>query len=94
MQLPQGLMPAQTIWRSHVKDAYYGLGWRVYNYDDEVLYYHSGWVQGYRSDLVVFPYLNIGFSLVLNAETGLINELTTEFINRTLKFVREDKTLK
>jgi beta-lactamase class C len=84
----------RRVWRSHVKDAYYGLGWRVYNYDDEVLYYHSGWVQGYRSDLVVFPYLNIGFSLVLNAETGLINELTTEFINRTLKFVREDKTLK
>jgi len=46
-------------------------------------------VQGYRSDLVVFPHLNIGFSLVLNAETGLINELTTEFINRLLTYKRE-----
>ncbi|HAU03230.1 MULTISPECIES: serine hydrolase domain-containing protein [Pseudoalteromonas] len=81
----------RRVWRSHVKDAYYGLGWRVYNYDDEVLYYHSGWVQGYRSDIVVFPHLNIGFSLVLNAETGLINELTTEFINRVLKYTREQK---
>lgn len=82
----------RRVWRGHVKDAYYGLGWRVYDYDGEVLYYHSGWVQGYRSDLVVFPHLNIGFSLVLNAETGLINELTTEFINRVLKYARESES--
>ncbi len=81
----------RRIWREHVKEAYYGLGWRVYNYDDEVLYYHSGWVQGYRSDIVVFPYLNVGFSLVLNAESGLINELTTEFIDRVLEFTSEQK---
>lgn len=76
----------RRVWRGHVKDAYYGLGWRVYNYDNETMYYHSGWVQGYRSDLVILPHLNIGFSLVLNAETGLINELTTEFINRVLDY--------
>ncbi|MBU76826.1 MULTISPECIES: serine hydrolase domain-containing protein [unclassified Pseudoalteromonas] len=81
----------RRVWREHVNDAFYGLGWRIYDYDDEVLYYHSGWVQGYRSDLVVFPHLNIGFSLVLNAETGLINELTTEFINRVLKYTRAEK---
>ena len=46
-------------------------------------------MQGYRSDLVVFPHLNVGFSLILNAETGLINELTTEFINRLLAYKRE-----
>lgn len=79
----------RRVWRGHVSQAYYGLGWRVYNYDHETLFYHSGWVQGYRSDLVIFPHLNIGFSLVLNAETGLINELTTEFIDRVLAFKRE-----
>ncbi|MCK8121392.1 serine hydrolase domain-containing protein [Pseudoalteromonas sp. 2CM32C] len=79
----------RRVWKKQLHEAYYGLGWRVYNYDNETLYYHSGWVQGYRSDLVVFPHLNIGFSLVLNAETGLINELTTEFINRLLTYKRE-----
>ena len=79
----------RRVWKKQLNEAYYGLGWRVYNYDNETLYYHSGWVQGYRSDLVVFPHLNIGFSLVLNAETGLINELTTEFINRLLTYKRE-----
>lgn len=81
----------RRVWKKHLKEAYYGLGWRVYNYDNETLYYHSGWVQGYRSDIVVMPHLNIGFSLILNAETGLINELTTEFIDRALAYKRRQK---
>lgn len=78
----------RRVWKKHLAQAYYGLGWRVYNYDNETLYYHSGWVQGYRSDLVIIPHLNVGFSLILNAETGVINELTTEFLNRLLKYKR------
>ncbi|MBA6409844.1 beta-lactamase family protein [Pseudoalteromonas sp. 5Ae-yellow] len=81
----------RRVWKKHLNEAYYGLGWRVYNYADETLYYHSGWVQGYRSDLVVFPHLNVGFSLIVNAETGVINELTTEFIDRLLEYKRGKK---
>lgn len=81
----------RRVWKKHLKEAYYGLGWRVYNYDNETLYYHSGWVQGYRSDIVIMPHLNIGFSLILNAETGLINELTTAFIDRVLAYKRQQK---
>jgi len=74
----------RRVWRKNLKEAHYGLGWRIYDYAGETLYYHSGWVQGYRADIVVLPRLNIGFSLMLNAETGLINELTTDFIDRVL----------
>ena len=81
----------RRVWKKHLNEAYYGLGWRVYNYADETLYYHSGWVQGYRSDVVVFPQLNVGFSLIVNAETGVINELTTEFIDRLLEYKRGKK---
>jgi beta-lactamase class C len=81
----------RRVWKKHLSEAYYGLGWRVYEYDNETIYYHSGWVQGYRSDLVVIPHLNIGFSLILNAETGIINELTTEFIDRVLLFKRSQQ---
>jgi len=81
----------RRVWKKHVNNAYYGLGWRVYNYAKETLYYHSGWVQGYRTDIVVLPHLNIGFSLIVNAETGVINELTTEFINRVLEYKRGKK---
>ncbi|MEL0634635.1 serine hydrolase domain-containing protein [Pseudoalteromonas carrageenovora] len=81
----------RRVWKKHVNNAYYGLGWRIYDYAKETLYYHSGWVQGYRSDVVVFPHLNIGFSLIVNAETGVINELTTEFIDRVLEYKRGEK---
>ncbi|AQQ01849.1 serine hydrolase [Pseudoalteromonas aliena] len=81
----------RRVWKKYLEDTFYGLGWRIYNYADEILYYHSGWVQGYRSDLVVFPHLNVGFSLIINAETGAINELTTEFINRLLEYKRGQK---
>ncbi|QZO11620.1 serine hydrolase domain-containing protein [Pseudoalteromonas piscicida] len=70
----------RRVWRGHVEEAYYGLGWRIYRYDGKLLYYHSGWVQGYRTDVVIIPELGIGFSLLLNAESGIINQLTNDFI--------------
>ncbi|MEJ6473159.1 serine hydrolase domain-containing protein [Pseudoalteromonas piscicida] len=70
----------RRIWRGHVEEAYYGLGWRIYRYDGRLLYYHSGWVQGYRTDVVIMPEQGIGFSLLLNAESGIINKLTNDFI--------------
>ncbi|GEK10923.1 beta-lactamase family protein [Pseudoalteromonas sp. McH1-7] len=70
----------RRVWREHVEAAYYGLGWRIYQYDGKRLYYHSGWVQGYRTDVVIIPELGIGFSLLLNAESGVINQLTNDFL--------------
>ncbi|TMO63320.1 serine hydrolase domain-containing protein [Pseudoalteromonas aurantia] len=78
----------RRIWREHVTQAYYGLGWRIYEYKGTTLYYHSGWVQGYRTDVVVIPAINMGFSLLLNAESGVINALTTDFINSALQFAQ------
>jgi len=55
------------------------------------LLYHSGWVQGYRTDIVVIPSMEIGFSLLLNAESGLINELTVDFIKQAIE-LKESST--
>ena len=71
-------------WRRNLNIAHYGLGWRVYDFDNETLYYHSGWVQGYRTDVVVIPRLGVGFSLLLNAESSAINQLTTGFVRQLL----------
>ncbi|ATC94021.1 beta-lactamase class C [Pseudoalteromonas tunicata] len=75
---------SRRVWRKKLKNADYGLGWRIYDYAGETLYYHSGWVQGYRADIVIVPRLEIGFSLMINAEAGIINELTTDFIDEVL----------
>ncbi|MFC0116618.1 serine hydrolase domain-containing protein [Pseudoalteromonas xiamenensis] len=79
----------RRTWRNFVNDAHYGLGWRIYDFDQETIYYHSGWVQGYRTDVVIMPRLQIGFSLLLNAEAAVLNELTTDFVEQVLKREQE-----
>lgn len=66
-------------WRKQLKDAHYGLGWRIYNVDDIEIIYHGGWVQGYRADVAFSPQLGVGYALLMNAESNLINELTATF---------------
>lgn len=75
----------RRVWREYVNQAHYGLGWRIYDYQGYTLHYHSGWVQGYRADIVIIPALALGYSLMINAEAGVINELTNDFLQMAIK---------
>lgn len=66
-------------WRGHVKDAHYGYGWRVYDFDGHKLNYHSGWVRGYRAEVAFSPETGAGFAILMNAESNVINEIGAEF---------------
>lgn len=66
-------------WRDHLKDAHYGLGWRVYDFDGELLVHHSGWVKGYRADVGFSPKYKTGMVFLMNAESNLMNEITVNF---------------
>ena len=66
-------------WRQHLEDAHYGLGWRVYNFEGHKLNYHGGWVQGYRADVAFAPEQNVGYAMLMNAESNLINGFTADF---------------
>ena len=66
-------------WKTMLSDAHYGLGWRVYSLGDEQLIYHGGWVSGFRADVAFSPQHDIGFVVLLNAESSGISELTTRF---------------
>ncbi|GAB3024906.1 serine hydrolase domain-containing protein [Bowmanella dokdonensis] len=66
-------------WREHLKDAHYGLGWRLYDFDDEQLVHHSGWVKGYRADVGFSPKYQTGMVFLMNAEANLMNEITVNF---------------
>ena len=79
-------------WRKQLKDAHYGLGWRIYNVDDIEIIYHGGWVQGYRADVAFSPELGVGYALLMNAESNLINELTATFWKQQIK-AHKTKTL-
>lgn len=66
-------------WRESIKDAHYGFGWRIYQFEKGPIIYHSGWVQGYRASIGYSPELGIGIAMLMNAESNLINKLSHDF---------------
>lgn len=66
-------------WRQYLKNAHYGLGWRVYDFDGHTINYHGGWVKGYRADVAFSPEFGVGFVMLMNAESNMINSATAEF---------------
>lgn len=66
-------------WGRHLQDAYYGYGWRVYDFAGYKLNYHSGWVRGYRAEIAFAPDCGAGFAILMNAESNAINQIGADF---------------
>ena len=69
----------RKYWRDHLTDAHYGYGWRIYQLAGFDIIYHSGWVSGFRADIGYSPQLDIGFAVLINAESNAINEISSQF---------------
>ncbi len=69
----------RRYWRDHLTDAHYGYGWRIYQFNGHPIIYHSGWVAGFRADIGYSPELDIGFAIVINAESNAISEISSQF---------------
>lgn len=69
----------RKFWREHLTDAHYGYGWRIYQFDNYPIIYHSGWVAGFRADIGYSPDLDIGFAILINAESNAINKISSQF---------------
>lgn len=69
-------------WRDDLEDAHYGLGWRIYDFAGHQINYHGGWVKGYRADVAFAPEYGIGYVMLMNAESNMINTTTAEFWKR------------
>lgn len=76
-------------WREFLSDAHYGLGWRIYDFAGHTLNYHGGWVQGYRADIAFSPEFGVGYVMLMNAESNLINEFTPDFWERCFKHLEQ-----
>ncbi|MDZ7292040.1 MAG: beta-lactamase family protein [candidate division KSB1 bacterium] len=50
-----------------VRHAYYGLGWRVFDYAGTKLVFHSGGLRGYVSQIAFIPERNLGIVVLLNS---------------------------
>jgi beta-lactamase class C len=76
-------------WRKFLSDAHYGLGWRIYDFAGHTLNYHGGWVQGYRADIAFSPEYGVGYVMLMNAESNLINQFTPDFWARCFKYLEK-----
>jgi beta-lactamase class C len=66
-------------WKEHLTDAHYGYGWRIYQLKNYPVVYHSGWVAGFVANIGYSPTLDVGFAVLLNAESGVINKISSDF---------------
>lgn len=69
----------RKFWRHLLTDAHYGYGWRIYEFQGQPIIYHSGWVAGFVAEIGYSPHLNMGFALLINAETNVVSKLSTQF---------------
>lgn len=75
-------------WRDVLQDAWYGLGWRIYQLRDHQLALHGGWVAGYRAEIAFSRELDLGVVILTNAETRAVGELNRQFWNMSLEAAR------
>ena len=50
-----------------IKNNYYGLGWRILEFPNDTLIYHGGYVNGYRSEVAIYPKDRIAICILANA---------------------------
>ena len=83
----------RKYWREHLTDAHYGYGWRIYQFENFPIIYHSGWVSGFRADIGYSPDLDIGFAVFLNAESNVINKISSQFWSQAIENYQKNTVL-
>jgi len=67
-----------------LEKAWYGLGWRVFDYAGLRVIHHGGGVRGFRTEMVLVPELDIGMVVMFNAETPVANDVVPAFLDSVL----------
>ena len=85
---PQVITPGETrgsAWRrERLRNAWYGLGWRVYDYSGHTMVFHGGAVQGYRGLIAFLPNEDIGVVVLWNSESSAPSGLMPSLMDRAL----------
>ena len=70
--------------RERLTSAGYGMGWRVYNYAGQTMYFHGGAVQGYRAAMALLPGRDLGVVILWNSESSLPSGLLPTILDSAI----------
>lgn len=65
----------------------YGLGWRLIDYKGRRIACHSGYVKGYRSEIIVCREENIGFVYLTNSPDAVASQSAPVFFNSFFNYL-------
>lgn len=68
-------------WRN-VKEAHYGLGWRIVHRPQDTLAYHGGYVNGFKSEILIHPADKVGICILTNANSNLSGRAIPYFLDK------------
>ncbi len=71
----------RRYWKNHLDKLYYGMGWRIFEYHDQKIVYHGGYVSGYRAEIGFDPEKNVGICVLLNSTAPLANICVPSFFD-------------
>ena len=71
-----------------LKQMYYAHGWRVINFRNDTIIYHSGFVKGFRSDIAVYPKDRLGIAVLFNFNSTLANDCIPTFFDQYFGITR------
>lgn len=68
--------PARDVFKKNpenikrFKGSFYGIGWRILDYEGEKVLFHAGWVKGFINIIAFIPSKKVGIVILQNAETS------------------------
>lgn len=68
--------------RERLLNAYYAMGWRVYDYSGHTLIFHGGAVRGYRALIGFLPDEDVGIVVLWNSESAAPSGLLPSLMDR------------
>lgn len=71
---------------SRIKKSFYGLGWRVIDFQNDTLAYHGGYVNGYRSEVAIHPRDRIAICVLANAPSAFSDQAIPVFFKMYDKY--------
>jgi beta-lactamase class C len=74
-------------WKSPLR-SYYGLGWRILRHKDEVINYHGGYVNGFRSEIAIHQNDRVAICVLVNSPGPLADQAIPHFFHMYDKMKR------